>query len=55
MVSLLKASAFEALKLRKNDQFKMSEEPREAIREFLMEAGFVLKIKYFWRYIKSIF
>ena len=55
MVSLLKASAFEALKLRKNDQFKMSEEPREAIREFLKEAGFVLKIKYFWRYIKSIF
>jgi len=50
--SLLKASAFEALKLRKKGEFKNMEEPQMAIKEFLKKAGLVLKLKYFWRYIK---
>lgn len=55
MASLLKASAFEALKMRKNVEFKNIEEPKKAIAEFLDKAGLSLKLKYFWRYIKSIF
>lgn len=52
MASLLKASAFEALKLRKNEEFKNIEEPQLAIDEFLDKAGLSLKLKYLWRYIK---
>jgi glycosyltransferase involved in cell wall biosynthesis len=52
MASLLKASAFEALKLRKNDEFKNIKEPQMAIDEFLDKAGLSLKLKYLWRYIK---
>lgn len=52
MASLLKASAFEALKLRKNEEFKNIEEPQMAINEFLDKAGLSLKLKYLWRYIK---
>lgn len=53
MAALLKASAFEALKLRKSDQYKNIEEPQIAINEFLDKAGFSLKLKYLWRYIKT--
>lgn len=53
MTALLKASAFEALKLRKTDQYKTSEEPERAINEFLDKAGLSLKMKYLWRYIKT--
>lgn len=52
MASLLKASAFEALKLRENEEFKNIEEPQMAINEFLDKAGLSLKLKYLWRYIK---
>lgn len=52
MASLLKASAFEALKLRKNEEFKNIEEPQLAIDEFLDKAGLSLKLKYLWRYVK---
>lgn len=51
--TLLKASAFEALKLRKNKELKNSKDHENAINEFLDEAGFSLKLKYLWRYIKS--
>lgn len=53
MVSLLKASAVEALKLRKNDEFKNAKEPKEAIDEYLQKASLLAKIKFLWRYIKS--
>jgi hypothetical protein len=53
MISLLKASAVEALKLRKNDEFKNAEEPKKAIDEFLQQASLLVKIKFLWRYIKS--
>ncbi|CAA9202730.1 hypothetical protein FLA105534_04242 [Flavobacterium bizetiae] len=53
MVSLLKASAFEALKLRKTEEFKNIEEPQKAINEFLEKASLSLKFKYFLKYIKS--
>ncbi|KRB55965.1 glycosyltransferase [Flavobacterium sp. Root186] len=51
--TLLKASAFEALKLRKNKEFKNSRDHQNAINEFLDKAGLSLKMKYLWRYIKS--
>ncbi|OWU91982.1 MULTISPECIES: glycosyltransferase [unclassified Flavobacterium] len=53
MATLLKASAFEALKLRKTDQYKTIEEPEKAISEFLDKANLSLKMKYLWRYIKT--
>lgn len=53
MATLLKASAFEALKLRKTDQYKTIEEPEKAINEFLDKASLSLKMKYLWRYIKT--
>ncbi|MDR6761454.1 glycosyltransferase involved in cell wall biosynthesis [Flavobacterium sp. 2755] len=53
MATLLKASAFEALKLRKTDQYKTIEELEKAISEFLDKASLSLKIKYLWRYIKT--
>lgn len=53
MASLLKASAFEALKLRKTEEFKNIEEPQKAINEFLEKASLSLKFKYFLKYIKS--
>ncbi|PUU67522.1 hypothetical protein DBB36_23560, partial [Flavobacterium sp. WLB] len=43
MATLLKASAFEALKLRKTDQYKTIEEPEKAISEFLDKANLSLK------------
>jgi len=52
MASLLKASAFEALKLRKTKEFQNLEEPKEAINEFLGKAGLSLKFKYLLKYIK---
>jgi len=55
MASLLKASAFEALKLRKTKEFQNREEPKKAISEFLNKAGLSLKFKYFLKYIKSGF
>ena len=51
--TLLKSSAFEALKLRKNKEFKNSRDHQNAINEFLDKAGLSLKMKYLWRYIKS--
>ncbi|WP_343697526.1 glycosyltransferase [Flavobacterium sp.] len=53
MSTLLKASAFEALKLRKSEQYKNIEEAEIAINEFLEKASFSLKLKYLWRYIKT--
>ncbi|WP_281234394.1 glycosyltransferase family 2 protein [Flavobacterium gelatinilyticum] len=53
IASLLKASAFEALKLRRSEEFKNDEEPKKAVAEFLDKASLSLKIKYLWRYIKS--
>ncbi|SHG18766.1 glycosyltransferase family 2 protein [Flavobacterium defluvii] len=53
MLTLLKASAFEALKLRKSEQYKNIEEADIAINEFLEKANFSLKLKYLWRYIKT--
>lgn len=55
MAKLLKASAFEAVKLRKKSEFKDMEEPKKAVREYLDKVGFFLKLKYFWHYTKSFF
>lgn len=55
MASLLKASAFEALKLRKTKEFQNLEEPQKAINEFLDKASLSLKFKYLLKYIKSGF
>lgn len=52
--SLLKASAIEALKLIK-DKNADNTEPKKAINEFLDQAGFSSKRKFFWRYIKLVF
>ncbi|SEO86999.1 Glycosyltransferase involved in cell wall bisynthesis [Flavobacterium sp. CF108] len=51
--TLLKASAFEALKLRKNKEFKNGKDHQNAINEFLDKASLSLKMKYLWRYIKT--
>ncbi|CAC9976597.1 glycosyltransferase family 2 protein [Flavobacterium panici] len=51
--TLLKASAFEALKLRKNKEFKNGKDHENAINEFLDKASLSLKMKYLWRYIKT--
>ena len=53
MFSLLKASVFEALKLNKNEEFKKDEEFKRTVNHFLDEASLSLKLKYWWRYIKS--
>ena len=53
MFSLLKASVFEALKLDKNEQFKKEKEFERTVNDFLDKAGLSLKLKYWWRYIKS--
>ncbi|MNR33845.1 hypothetical protein D3C85_1515580 [compost metagenome] len=53
MFSLLKASVFEALKLDKNEKIKKDDEFKRTGSDFLNKAGISLKLKYWWRYIKS--
>ena len=53
MFSLLKASVFEALKLDKNEEFKKDEQFKRTVSDFLDKASLSLKLKYWWRYIKS--
>jgi glycosyltransferase involved in cell wall biosynthesis len=53
LASLLKASAFEAVKLRKNAEYKNNQETKKAISDFLVHANLSNKLKLIWRYIKS--